>query len=202
MIFLSTLSKAINAYLKLDQASHERIKKLAGQVVTVELLPMHFVFQCRFTQEEIVLKANEEHEANVKICGTPIQLLNVMMSSNRQQFFADDITIEGNAELAQQVIELFDTLQIDWEEQFSHLLGDIPAYHANRLLRNTTAWLKQTRRSFTQNVNDYLHEEILLFPTREALNDLFSEIDTLRMDVDRIELRVKQLMGELAENRN
>ena len=108
-------------------------------------------------------------------------------------FFADDVEIEGNIELGQQLIDLFDHLQIDWEEQLSHITGDIPAYHIGQLARKISSWVQHTNESLTTNINDYIHEEAQWLPTREALNDFFNDIDQLRSDTDRIEAVVHQI---------
>ncbi len=117
----------------------------------------------------------------------------MITKDNRHRFFAEDLIIEGNAEIGQQVIELFDELQIDWEDHLSHFVGDIPAYHAGRILSGMSKWLLGTEQTLAQNIKEYLHEEAEYVPTREALQDFFSEIDTLRMDVDRIEARINHL---------
>ncbi len=49
-------SKAINAYLNLDPESQERLTKLQGKVITIEFLPMHFVFQCIFSEDSVTLQ--------------------------------------------------------------------------------------------------------------------------------------------------
>jgi len=197
---LASLTKAINAYLDLDSESKQRLKKLKGHVITIELLPFHFIFQCLFSERGIDIQADEMLVADAKIHGTPLQMLGVMINKdNRQRFFADDLIIEGNAEFGQQVVELFDELHIDWEEYLSRLIGDIPAYHTGRFIRDISTWLKNTEKSFATDVNEYVHEEAKWLPTREALHDFFAEIDTLRMDNDRLEAKVKQLQAIIME---
>ena len=195
---LPALTKAINTYLDLDPESKDRLRKLSGKAITIELLPFHFVFQCCFYADSIAIQTDSLLETETNIRGTPLQMLGVMMTKeNRQRFFADDIRIEGNAELAQDVIALFDELDIDWEENLSRFIGDVPAFRVGNVLRDATTWLKQAKETLTQDVNEYVHEEAMWFPNRESLQDFFADIDTLRMDVDRIEARVKQLREKL-----
>ncbi len=193
-MLLPSLTKAINAYLRLDPESNGRLLKLKGKAITIELLPFHFVFQCVFHEDHVELQQDELLHTDTKIRGTPLHMLGVMLiKDNRQRFFAEDLVIEGNAEFGQQVVELFDELQIDWEEYLSRFLGDVPAYHVGRFLRGINGWLRDTEKAFAQNVNEYMHEEALFLPAREALQDFFAEIDTLRMDVDRVEAKINHL---------
>jgi ubiquinone biosynthesis protein UbiJ len=193
-VILPPLTKALNAYLHLDPESPQRLARLQGKVVSIEFLPFHFIFHCVFTEKGIELKTDELMETHTTIKGTPLQLLGMMINKeDRQHFFADDLVIEGDAELGQQVVDLFDALQIDREDYLSRFIGDVPAYHVNRLITNSTAWLRNTEKSFADNINEYLHEEAALFPGNEALKDFFSDIDVLRMDVDRVEAKIKYL---------
>lgn len=202
--FLKSISNAINAYLKLDPESAKRLQRLQGKVITIELLPMAFIFQCEFTQQAMTVHPGERMEAQTTIRGTPLQMLGVALTKeNRQRFFADDMVIMGNAELAQQVIDLFDHIEIDWEEYLSKFVGDVPAHQFGRLLNNVKSWLSNTEQSFSDNINEYLHEETQCFPPREALQDFYNDIDQLRMDTDRIEARINLLkMSELVRNAN
>lgn len=201
-LFLSYLSKAINRYLQLDPESQRRLRSLNGKVASIELLPLHFTFQLHFTESEILIKENEIATPDTVIRGTPLQMLGMMLAKNRQQFFADDVSIEGSAELGQQIIELFDDMQIDWEEYLSQLTGDKPAHHAGKIIRRIGNWLHRSKDTFRQNVTDYVHEEKLWFPTKEALQDFFSDIDTLRMDVDRIDARISLLSSTLNDKKD
>jgi ubiquinone biosynthesis protein UbiJ len=197
-MLLPSLTKAINAYLRLDPESKQRLKNLRGKAITIEFLPFHFIFQCVFSEDSVELQADEWLQTDTKIRGTPLQMLGAMLTKdNRQRFFAEDLLIEGDATIAQQVIELFDELQIDWEEYLSRLVGDVPAYHVGRTLRDMKEWLHNTEKTLAQNINEYIHEEAGFLPVREALQDFFSEIDTLRMHVDRIEARFVRLRTSL-----
>lgn len=200
---LPNLTKAINTYLKLDPESKQRLKALRDKVITVELLPFHFIFQLECTEAGIKLHAEEALLAETKITGTPLQMLGMMINKdNRQQFFADDLKIEGNAELGQKVVELFDELNIDWEEYLSKFVGDVPAHHTGRVIRGISKWLVHAKETFADNINEYVHEEIQWFPSHEALKDFYIEIDNLRMDIDRMEARITRLKSALTNQEN
>jgi ubiquinone biosynthesis accessory factor UbiJ len=193
-LFLSSLTKAMNTYLGLDAESRPRLKKLRGKIITLELLPFNWVFQCSLTEKGLSILDDENVVADTTIRGTPLRLVGVMLAKDhRQRFFAEDVVIEGNAEVGQQVIALFDALQIDWEEPLSRLIGDVPTYHVSRFSQRVKAWIERSEHRFTQDVSDYLHEEKQWLPAREALHDFFEDIDNLRMDVDRIEAKINLL---------
>lgn len=200
---LSILIDAINTYLRLDPESKSRLARLQGKAITIELLPFHVIFHCFFYSDHVDLQMNEETITRTKISGTPLQMLGVMMTKeNRQRFFADDLRIEGDAELANEVIQLFDELTIDWQEQMSRVIGDVPTHQFGRLLNRATNWLRQTEQTFAQDINEYVHEEAAWFPTREALQDFFDSIDHTRMDVDRLEAKILRLQQQIMNHAN
>lgn len=190
------LQSILNHYLALDPESASRLLNMQNKSVKIELLDVNLIFQLIFTSDEIQLKTNDFIPANATIRGTPISLMHMAISKdNRKKFFEDDVTIEGDVALGQKVIDLFDSLEIDWEEYLSHWIGDIPAHQTGRVVRHFKNFTQQFRKTITQNMNEYVHEEVNLCPPREALQDFFHDVDNLRMDTDRLEARIAKLQS-------
>jgi ubiquinone biosynthesis protein UbiJ len=195
---LSAIEKTVNAYLQQDKESSRRLAKMAGKSLGIELLPLDLHFNCHVNDERITLTMDPQLALQTKIKGTPLQLVGVLIDKDRRhQFFADDLTIEGDAEFAQEIIDLFDNVNIDWEEQTSRVIGDAPAYHLNKLIGNMKTWFSTGCDDLTQDMNDYLHEEKAWFPVKEQLQEFFTDIDTLRMDTDRLSSRVDHLQAKM-----
>jgi len=193
------LEKAINRYLALDPESKERIAALQGKTVTVEMKNVPLTVQMHFSDKNIKLKWQNFVEPDLIIRGTPLNLLHMSLTppDKRQAFFAEDVVIEGNMELAQHVLAIFAELDIDWEEYFSRWMGDVPAYQTGRLVRKFKKFSRTVRESFMDYMNEYCHEEINVVPPVEALQDFFKEVDELRLDVDRIAARVELLKQKM-----
>lgn len=192
--FLNCFQYALNRYLRLDPESDQQLKKLQDKVVKIELLGW-LDFYLIFTPEKIEVTSNHIDKPDTLIIGTPLSLLRMTFSQhdNRKQFFSDDVFIEGNLELGQQVIDLFDQLEIDWEEYLANKIGDVPAHHIGRIVSGIKGWCKNTREILLQDVTEYIHEETEWFPQQEIMKEFFNEIDVLRMDVDRLEASMNQL---------
>ena len=187
---------ALNQYLALDPETNTRFKGLQGKVVALELTGIKIILHLVFTQQGIDVTLDESVKADTIIKGSPLSLLHMTLNSeNRKQFFAEDVSIQGDLDLGQQVMDLFDKMEIDWEEYVSRYVGDVPAHQIGRVTRSVRSFVKRTQDIFLQNTNEYLHEEIELFPSREALQDFFQEVDALRMDVDRLERTCSAIIG-------
>jgi ubiquinone biosynthesis protein UbiJ len=193
-LFLTGLSKVINTYLQLDPDSAKRLSALNGKIISVELLPLHFNFYCKFVDGHLQVSLNETTPADAQISGTPWQMLNVMINKEeRHRFFTDDIKMTGNVELANQVVKLFDELHVDLENELARFLGDTAAVKINHFVKNTKDWLNTTFKAFSADINEYTHEELNWFPTAEALKNFHASIDELRMDTDRIASKIQAL---------
>src|ERR1700722_19060861 len=135
------LQKVINHYLALDPESRTRIKAMENKIISIELLGINIVFQIKFLHSKVLLQKSFEEPPDTIIKGTPFSLLRMTLSTgDRKHFFKDDITIEGDIECGQQVIELLDSLEIDWEEYASRLIGDIPAHQAGNAAKKISGF--------------------------------------------------------------
>src|SRR3989344_8250035 len=133
-----TFQNALNRYLVLDPESKSRLHALYGKTVAIELLGLGLHFHLAFTSQEIKLNMNAATKPDTTIKGTPFSILHMSLARDeRKKFFAEDVIIEGNIELGQKVIDLFDSLEIDWEEYASHWIGDVPAHQLGRFIKKT-----------------------------------------------------------------
>lgn len=195
--FLRQLEKALNRYLALDPESKKRLQRLEGKTITLELEVLRFCFQLVIQDQKIGVHSGENLSADLKIRGTPLNLFTLALSRDKKHhFFTELVTLEGDAELGQQVIALFEQLELDWEEYLAMAIGDLPANQLGRFTKKLFAWGKDAQESLAQNLKDYVHEEKTWLPPEEALQDFFKEVDELRLDMDRFEARVRQLIEE------
>lgn len=199
-LLINAIEKSLNAYLQQDPRSLQRLNKLSGKSIQIILQPFAFHFYCSFTDTSLLFSTDTLDQATATIEGTPLQLLNAaLMKEHRRQFFAEDLKMTGDAEAAQAVVDLFDNVEIDWEEHTSRLLGDAATHHLSQFASRMRGWLNKTSSHIHSDLNDYLHEEKEWFPLRADLQAFFSEIDQLRMDTDRLEARIGLLNAALAE---
>lgn len=191
---LKALEAALNRYLALDPESQGRLEALEGKTITIELASLSLSFQLLIQDQRIKVHAGKEHPAEVAIKGSPFSLISLGLSSDKKRrFLSDDLSLEGDAELGQQILGLFEKLDIDWEEYLSHYLGDIGSHQLGCLTRSLFAFGKKTKETLLQNTNEYIHEEKPWFPPREALDNFYQDVDELRLDLDRLEARMKHL---------
>lgn len=190
---LAPAEKILNSFLKLDSDTDKRLIPLAGKVIALEFPPFESRIYWLFTRDGIHLLDEYEGIVDVTLRGSPFSFLRLTKQSSSAAIFASDITVIGDTETAQDFKILFANLNIDWEEQLSHLTGDVIAHQIGNLFREVSNWAKQSVNTLTQDITEYVQEEARWLPTRIELQDFFSQVDQVRNDTDRLEARLNFL---------
>ncbi len=199
---LQNAEKVINYYLNLDPESHNKLIKLSGSVLKIELIATRLQFYIKITDNHIKLIQHHNDTADTVIRGTPLALLSLLQKNNENTHAVlqnNNITIIGNIEIAQQLKELFHQMEIDWEEYLSKICGDPIAHFISTQMSKFKSWSSQANQSLQRNINEYIHEEANLFPSHFAYVDLYDDIDTLRDDVERLTQRLDRIQKTLGE---
>lgn len=195
---LPLIEKSINRYLRLDPESTQRLMKMTGKAIAIELSQsgkkIYFVIDGDYVQ----LFDRYDGAVDVILRGTPFDFLRLGVTENSgTAIFSSDITVTGDPEVAQQFKTIFAELQIDWEEQLSRVTGDVIAYQVGSAVRTFCQWAKQTSNTMQQNLTEYVQEEARLLPTRYELQDFYADVDVARDAVERLALRVERLIQKI-----
>lgn len=192
---LLALQKAIHHALTLDESMPAKLNALNGKVLQLIITPLHFVFFILFIDGEIQLREAYEGSIDTTIQSSPLGLirLSLLPASKVRSLFNDNIIISGDVELGQQIKQLFDQLDIDWEGHLAQFTGDAIAYKLGSVVRQGIAFKQRISESICHNTTEYLQEELSAFPPREEVNDFFNDIDELSLHVERLSAHINQL---------
>lgn len=197
----TALQKAINHCLTFDPGALQRVRALAGKVIGIELLGLGLKFY--LLPDTVGLKLQPQHhgEVNVWLRGAPFSMMRMGLGGETQQqaLFGGDVEITGDTELGQQVRDIVNDLDLDWEEQLTKLVGDVVGHKIGNVVRGVADWAGETRNTLEQDLGEYLQEESRLLPHREEIGPFLEAVDTLRSDIDRLEARVKRLFDRRGE---
>ena len=147
------------------------------------------------TSVKLTKDAVDGQPPDAEISGTLLNLAALAGSHPEEVIQRGDVSISGDAEVAQQFRELAMLLKPDVEEELSKIIGDTPAHQALRLVRMATGFGRRAAATGMRNVAEYLaHERRDLVPRAEA-EDFYRGVERLREDLDRLEARAG-LLGE------
>lgn len=193
------LEHALNALLKLDPGATQKLAKLHGQVVAIDLQGLQL--QLYFIADEsgqLQVLGQHDGDADTTISGSPFNLIRATSShEGTAQLFSGEMTITGNTELAHKFSAILGGMDIDWEEQLSRFSGDITAHLVGKTVRNGLAGIHKNAHTLEQNLGEYLTEEARLLPSHLETDDFLSQVDALRDDVERIDARLNLIQQQL-----
>ena len=201
-ILNAILESAGNRLLRLDPETLHRLAALQGKIVRLEVIspvPAGSPITIHLSPSEAGLRTLSDYSGkpDVTLRGTPLALARLGFSKNMDTdtFFSREVTIEGDVELGQHLKRILDEMEIDWEEQASHVIGDVLAHQVGNLARDAKAWGSDAADTIKQNLTEYLLEESRLLPKRTQVEKFLAAVDTLRADSDRLMQRVQRLQG-------
>lgn len=196
-LILQGLEKAINAYLHLDPQVERLIQPLAGRIIIVKFSDLPIQLNYTFDQQRILLLSNDPGFFDAKLTGSVWNFLAMQRAEETTEFLTSGkIQLEGNTELAAQFGDVFRNLDIDWEEHLAKVVGDPIAHSVGNCIRNTFNWGQQSIDGLQQSFTEYVQEEIHCFPSRLEIKDFLTDVDQIRLDIDRLDARVARLKGE------
>ncbi|MEH6455776.1 MAG: SCP2 sterol-binding domain-containing protein [Cocleimonas sp.] len=212
---LSAIETALNAWLKLDGESLAKCEALDGKIIRLHItgLDLNLFFmpavsgiQVMANYPDSALADDQDNntiiygEVDATIHGSPMALMRLSTADNAgASMLESDVEIDGDMRVAEKFSAILKDVDIDWEELLSKLVGDIIAHQAGQVVRSGREWFSETVEAMKLNTSEYLSEEAKVTPADAEINYFMDQVDDVRMDIDRLEARVKNLQSSIQE---
>lgn len=179
--------------LALDPASEARLEKLAGTRLRVTLKEIGKPLTVTVTETSVLVSWIDAEAVDCHIMTEFAVLPELRDSANITRLIkADKLDIEGDPMLAQQLSKLFTELDIDWPEQLSQRIGDVPAQLLVSTFRRGRARFTSWQADSQQWVKDALVEEKQVLPAREQFQQFQTEVQALRARIDKLDRQLRK----------
>jgi ubiquinone biosynthesis protein UbiJ len=190
----STLETALNQYLALDDNAHLCLIPLAGKVIAITIEPFNETLYLCPTETTIQCLENFVGEIDTTLSGS-ISAFGVMGLSKTpaRSLFSGNVKITGDTRLGQKFQQLFEQLDIDWEEHLSYFTGELVAHTLGNLFRSGNQWTQESIETFKLNAIEFLQEETRDLPAKAEADIFYQQVDSLRMDFDRLCAHINRL---------
>lgn len=198
----ATVERAINQLLALDPDSQTRLQALNGKRLTVVIPEMKTAWILAFSDEVHVLSSTESFAVlsdglgdSECLISAPLTVLPQLRETARLTALikAGTLSLAGNLSIAQQVSGLFQSLDIDWEEQLASRSNDVFANQVfalgNKLKHTLDGALDQAQRRLADGV---IEEKQLAAHKLQVLH-FCDQVSDLRDDAERLQARLEQL---------
>lgn len=201
-VMTAGIEGALNQYLKLDDMSFNALASFSGKVIALDLKGTGLVFYLFPDEQGIQVMQHYDGLVDTTISGSPFALLRMKIDERgRDTLFEGDVVVSGDMRTGQAFNRLLESIHVDWEEHFSHLVGDSLAHGVGNKVRDFLSWGISSGKSVRDDVAEYLHEESRDLPVRDEVEYFMERVDEVRSDVERFELRLLRLKKQLSDLR-
>ncbi len=191
---LGIIEALFNRYLGADPEMSAKLGELSGKVLCFDITAPRMTLYCSPRSGAVDLSLSADAAPDCVVRASAPALLAMMRAGDPADSIASgDVVIQGDSRLAQRFSDILKSVELDWDELASRVVGDFAAHKLGTLGRLFTSWAKQSGEALERDASDYLREESGLLPTRIEIEQFMAEVDRFRSAVDRLEARIKRL---------
>ncbi len=189
------LEAAVNHVLALDARSPERLARLEGKVLQVDLEGLSITLYFAFDYGAVEVSLDGPDPADARVSGTPAALFALAAPGDGEDWGTpgSGVRIEGDATLARDLGKVFSQLEPDWQSPLDAMLGDTLGYQVAQGLRRGADGLRDAVRQGLDMTGRYLREESGALADPAEIDAFNTSVDDLRDGVDRLDTRLGRL---------
>ena len=200
---LAAMEAALNQLFAMDPESFARLADFKGRIIAFHITDMDQWLYFFPDAQGMQIISHYEDEPDTVISGSLLAFAKMALAEDHEKtrsVFKGDIKITGDMALGQHFQALFQQLDIDWEEHLSHITGDVIAHSLGNAARSVLGFGKKLFNSMGMDVSEYLQYETRDIASGPEIQHFNQQVDTIRNDVERAEVRIKRLEQALAQS--
>jgi ubiquinone biosynthesis protein UbiJ len=188
-MFAQFSAAALNHLLMQNNWALPRLQKFSGQTARFNIAPFTLAFT--ILDSGLIRDADIEEVGTGCTCSLALTLLPRLALHDQNAY--QEINVEGNPALLSEIFFLSKNLIWDQAQDLSNFTGDIVAERIVQASNNFHLNLNYSARNLLQATVEFLTEEQPVITQVAPTLTFLQEVDTLRNDSARLELRVKRL---------
>jgi ubiquinone biosynthesis protein UbiJ len=193
-LLAAMLESGINRVLALDSDAAQRLSRLQGRLLEVELEGLGIELFMGFEYGSVLVSVEAGQEADTVVSGTPMALFMMAAPDDVGDWGlpGSGVRIQGDANLARDLGKVFSQLDLDWEGPLSGLLGDTLGFQVASGLRQGVSAARSAAQTLSSQLSDYFRNEPGAVVAKPEMRGFEQAVDELRDGVDRLEARLKR----------
>ena len=187
------LETAINRILALDDLSAERLQRLDGRMLQLDLEGVGITLFFAFTERHVEVGTRSQYEPDTVIAGSPLALFSMAAPEEAARWGTPEsrVRISGDANLARDLERLFSRLDPDWEGRLSRLLGDVWGHQVAAGLRTGAKQVKASAGSAGDMLSEYLQGSKGPVIRSDEAEAFAAAVGEVRAATERLEARLR-----------
>jgi ubiquinone biosynthesis protein UbiJ len=181
---------AINHLLSQNSWALPRLAKFAGKTAQFDIAP--FSFACTILGDGLLRATDSGSSPDASCVLAPSLLPRLALKDENAHA---EIRSAGDAELLKEIFYLSRNLDWDAAEDLSHVTGDIAAERIVQTLHNAHQHISDAAVNLSHAAAEYWTEERPLLAKPRHVSTFIQQVDQLRDDVARLELRINRMLS-------
>lgn len=189
---LVACEKTINKALEYDPATRAALVSCEDKILSIKIsIPSCklFIF---FEKDAMRLMSNWQGSVDTELSGSLLALAQIA-STPVHNLKNSGVTATGDLQLLANLQKIAKSIDIDWEEMLSKLLGDVVGHQTANVIRRSHKWQKQQANNLQRLTSEFVTEELQAIPSKVELEYFYQQIDELHLAADRLKARFERL---------
>ncbi len=196
---LAGLEAALNRALGLAPGAAGDLAALAGCSFAIECHTPPFQAYLFPAADGIRLAGVHEGPVTTRVSGGAADFAELAAAEDPAATLINgQLLIEGDSAPLIELQQILSRLEIDWEAPLVDNLGDVAGHQLAQGLRGLFSWGREARESLRRQLEEFVHEEARLSPPPLELEDFCRDVQSLGLEVERLESRAERLRRRLA----
>jgi len=178
----------INHLLAQEPWARDTLMAHAGKVACIDTGVMQL--RLKVTGDGYLQDVPADAVANVTI---RLKLSDLPLIAANRERAVSYVKLEGDADFANAISQLSQSLRWDAEEDLGKVVGDIAATRIVSSAKSMAAAAQTTQKQLAENVAEYFLEEQPMLIRPHVMSEFSSEVVKLRDDLERLSKRIEKL---------
>jgi len=195
--FAMNLLPLLNSVIThLDKEAYRFLTPFEGKTVCfqIEHFPAMY-FQIHKEGLKVIPSMSDE-KCDTTFSGPLNAFISMIFTKNRVQ---QGLHIRGDLECAKALYDTWRFLDLDFEGTLANYVGPEMARGMSEGAKKSHEWFKKTFDARTHDMGAYFQDEKKWLPTQIEVDDFFNDVDSLRLDVERLGARINHLLANMAK---
>lgn len=191
MLPSSLIARALSKLLSHDEAARKLLKAHSGETLQVRMPPLSTTLRITDAGDFAAGDATlTERDLSVSV---EFPLASLPLIAQGKDAALRSAKISGKAALLQDISKAFASLPLAAEAELERVVGPILANEAVRFFKALKALGDNAHSSLQEAGKRYLHDEAQLVAERDEVSQFATDVQRLRIDVQRLQSRVAKL---------
>lgn len=195
-----TIERVLTQLLIRNARCRELLARLDGKVVVVRGLPVVPQIYLLPFAAGIQIDTDLDAPPDLAVTGTPAKFARIALRGlQRSDLTSGSMSFSGDPIVAEHLRELLAASALDWPRLITDILPVSLAKGLIDPVRALHRWGTDSIRSLELDIGEFLGEEVRDVATSSETRAFCDDVDRLREDCDRIEVRIQRLQCQAGE---